>query len=254
MIEKDYIIAFKLVSKIFDKNSVQFYQIFGYTWYEQRGESLSKQEIENNYNRKWYETICQGSKIDYFINNRWRYGTVTKMETVNNNNNNDNDENDKQQQQTTLHILRPRNEVHTRVVRSVLPEQIDKIIYAQECIAPGLTKSIEKLPHMVKFRRELRTGMKCDALDTVHKWYLCTVVDVSLGTNSVLLRSDGWSARYDEWYNRDDPRIQPPLTVATGGKESGGVKGTWGAEDLEPIIEDCEDPNDENIYAVWRVK
>ena len=225
---------------------MRFYQTFGNEWYEQRGESLSKQEIENN--RKWCETICQGSKIDYFINNRWRYGTVTKMETViinNNINSNNNDKNDKQlqPQQIILHIARATN------------QEMDKIIYAQERIAPGLTKSIEKFPHMVKFRRELRTGMKCDALDIVHRWYLCTIVDVSIGTNSVLIRSDGWSGRYDKWYTRDDPRIQPPLTVATGGKESGGIilSTNW-SETLEPVIEDYDDPIDENIYAVWRVK
>ena len=49
---------------------------------------------------------------------------------------------------------------------------------------------------------------------------------------------------------RDDWRCQPYLTQAKGGRESKGVPGT--AEDLEPICEDDNDPDD--VFAVYRGK
>ena len=135
--------------------------------------------------------------------------------------------------------------------------RFDKVIFDSDKlylyqIAPPLTKYIENVPHMLSWRRNLVIGSKCDVVDSVDRWYLSTIVDINKSKNQVLCHFDQWSNRYDTWMSRDDPRIQLPLTVSNGGKLSGGgIKKRW--TDLEPVLEDMEDPDQENIYAVWRV-
>ena len=45
-------------------------------------------------------------------------------------------------------------------------------------------------------------------------------------------------------------KCQPHLTRAKGGRESGGQSGTL--DELEPCCEDDEDPDDDNLYAIFR--
>ena len=124
--------------------------------------------------------------------------------------------------------------------------------YNIKAIAPYMTKVSQHFPHMSKWRKQLKTGDKCDVVDPSHKWYTCTIVDIAPTRNQIMVHFTGWLPKYDEWISRDSPRLQPAFTVAKGGKDSGGVNGEW--KDLEPIIEDLDDPHDENIYAIWRVK
>ena len=76
-------------------------------------------------------------------------------------------------------------------------------------IAKPLTKSVEHIPHMVEWRKHLTADeeadekyRKCDVLDTVRKWYTCIILDENHGANTVHVRFDGWSQRYDEWIGR----------------------------------------------------
>eukprot|EP01083_Nonionella_stella_P070884 189955_1 len=77
-----------------------------------------------------------------------------------------------------------------------------------------------------KWRDDLATNSKVDTLDSVHKWYTSTIIDVDQTSDRIRINYDGWSSRYDEWLGRYDPRIQPHKTRAVGGRESGGIIGS----------------------------
>ena len=76
-----------------------------------------------------------------------------------------------------------------------------------------------------KWREELVTNCKVDAVDSVHKWYFATIIDCDETSDRIRINYDGWSSRYDEWLGRYDPRIQRHKSRAIGGRESGGVIG-----------------------------
>ena len=147
-----------------------------------------------------------------------------------------------------LNMINDHYDDHGSMIKDELHVKNDKT--SCDMIAPVLMKSRMNFPHMSKFRCSLTVGSKCDNVDNVHKWYVSTIMQHNVETNAVLIRNDGWKSKYDEWFPRDSPRIQPPYTVAKGGKETGGVPGQW--TDLEPVIEDEEDPD--NVCAVWRVE
>ena len=69
-------------------------------------------------------------------------------------------------------------------------------------IAKPLTKSMEYLPHMLQWRKDLKVEGKIDCLDSVHKWYTCTILEDDPGANRFKINYDGWSSRYDEWIFR----------------------------------------------------
>ena len=247
--------VYELISKLFDQ-SCQFYHQFGNHFNQKRGHPLSQEEADTESMIEWRKTIDVGSKVDYLFNNRWRHGIIKKINIV-----------------ITDETLTSENfKVHEFQIKphdknifndcekvDVISTNYDyhRFIYSDATrtrIAPPATKSIENRPHMTTFRQELNVGMKCDVKDTVHKWYVCTIIKVNEAKNQVFIHYDGWKEKYNEWIRRDDPRIQPALSVALGGK--GAAYAPHGTIDklLEPIIEDQEDPDDENVYAVWRVK
>ena len=77
-------------------------------------------------------------------------------------------------------------------------------------IAKPLTKSMEHLPHMAEWRRDLKVDSKvdylsrvdCSDIDSVDKWWGCTVLEVDPGSNRIKIHYDGWSSIYDEWISR----------------------------------------------------
>ena len=76
-------------------------------------------------------------------------------------------------------------------------------------IAKPLSKSVEQIPHMTEWRKQLTADKdaeekyrKCDVLDSVRKWYTCTILEESQAMNKLKIRYDGWSQRYDEWVGR----------------------------------------------------
>jgi predicted amino acid dehydrogenase len=71
------------------------------------------------------------------------------------------------------------------------------------------------------WRQELKVGSLIDCLDTVHKWYTGSVVEVK--GEIVKMTFEGWSNRYDEWISRSSERIASYKSIATGGKESNGI-------------------------------
>ncbi len=65
----------------------------------------------------------------------------------------------------------------------------------KEQIAKPLTKSTAFLPKMIKWRRELSNEEgknKCDVLDSVHKWYTCTILEVDPWAIRFKINYDGW--------------------------------------------------------------
>eukprot|EP00743_Colponemidia_sp_Colp-15_P006489 GILK01006986.1.p1 GENE.GILK01006986.1~~GILK01006986.1.p1 ORF type:complete len:398 (+),score=41.54 GILK01006986.1:103-1194(+) len=54
---------------------------------------------------------------------------------------------------------------------------------------------------------------RCDALDTMNKWYPAEVIDINDETNQVFIRywqpshARWWSNRYDEWISKTSPRF-----------------------------------------------
>ena len=88
---------------------------------------------------------------------------------------------------------------------------IDEFTYSADTlckIAPPMTKSMEQLPHMISFRKNLKNGDKCDVVDSVYMWYSGTVVDTDDSKNPIMIHYDGWHNKYDEWIERDSPRLQ----------------------------------------------
>ena len=252
LIKEDDPLACEIIYNVLNPR-MSFYQQFGHDWRQRRGSELSTEETESH--AEWRHSILEGSQVDYLTQNRWKLGTVKSISQK---------PGDGSSKPFHVFEILPdapgafnsnyRNQHRHNSDGSDDWAYTDDFTYCKRTlsqIAPPLSKSIANLPHMCKFRCELKKDDECDVVDSVHKWYLCTVVDVADSRNQIMIHYNGWGTKYDEWISRDDPRLQPPLSVAKGGKESGGVDGQW--SDLEPIIEDADDPDDENIYAVWRV-
>lgn len=54
--------------------------------------------------------------------------------------------------------------------------------------------------------REFEVGQWVDCMDTAHKW-LCAQV-VQINQNRVLIHYDGWSDKWNAWYDKSSPRVQ----------------------------------------------
>ncbi|ETO28198.1 hypothetical protein RFI_08932 [Reticulomyxa filosa] len=115
---------------------------------------------------------------------------------------------------------------------------------------PGsqVTKYHPKLP---KWRKELNQGSQCDCLDSVHKWYTCHVIATDEISDAVRVNYDDWGDKYDEWISREAKTKQEEndqrITIIC----VGGVYGL--TDDLDPTVDDEDDPVDENTFAIYRV-
>ena len=246
--------VYELINRLFDQNC-PFYRQFGNHFNQKRGYPLLQEEADCQSMIEWRKTIDVGLNVDYLFNNRWRHGTIKKIVITN-----ETFENCK------IFEIQPHDNNIFQDCEKVDKngrgggrdyDYFHKFIYndaTRTLIAPAATKSIENIPHMISFRQQLNVGMKCDVVDMVYKWYVCTIIKVNESKNQVFIHYDGWKNKYDEWISKDHPRIQPALSVALGGKEVEKAPSGQCHALLEPIIEDQEDPDDENIYAVWRVK
>ena len=141
--------------------------------------------------------IKQGAYVDYLYHNRWRYGIIQNIETKKDAADNE---------YRSLHIqpqmigMYPTH--RDRELTEEYTEEFTLSATTTKQIAKPLTKSVEHLPKMLKWRHELAEESKCDALDCVNKWYTSQIIEVDHGANRFKVHFDGWSARYDEWIYR----------------------------------------------------
>eukprot|EP01083_Nonionella_stella_P285307 971136_1 len=251
-------------------SSNPFFRHFGHDWRQRRGNELEANEISELI--EWRETeIKESEYVDYLLSNRWRYGIVKKISRKQDGQGNtfqilqvapcmDQMYPTHRQSSHSNHNRNNRNNQHNQHNQHNTSDSDDSFEFTEEFtlsstttgqIAKPLSKSTQFLPNMIKWRRELsiQDGKnKCDVLDSVHKWYTCTILEVDPGANRFKINYDGWSSRYDEFIYRDEMKCQPHKTQAKGGRESQGVQGSL--EDLEPCCEDEEDPDD--VFAVFR--
>ena len=64
------------------------------------------------------------------------------------------------------------------------------------------------------FGHSLVVGSLLDALDTDDKWRLAEVIQAS--SAGVNIHYQGWGTKWDEWVDRDSPRLQPPRSHTVG--------------------------------------
>lgn len=66
-------------------------------------------------------------------------------------------------------------------------------------------------------------GQKLDAKDSINNWCLAVVLQVSPAR--ILVHYEGWSAKWDEWFDLDSPRL------AKAGEYSGGPRSEGDSSD-----------------------
>jgi len=168
----------------------------------------------------WRSKAVFGSWVDVFDNAKWRPAHIVE------------------ESENRFRVSFDGGESATHNERS--GEWIDKDSWR---IAKVHSKS---LPYIEQWRLDLQKGSKCDAIDTVSKWYTVNILDAK--EFIVKINYDGWSSTYDEWVSRTSDRLQALKTMAKGGKESGGVV----MHSKGRVIDDQADPED--ALAVYRGK
>ena len=146
--------------------------------------------------------------MDYLLSNRWIYGEIKKIQS-----------HDNQGGKYRVLYIQPQMEgmyqthrtSHHHSRRHQSQGSDDGYEYTQDFtlspqtlgqIAKPLTKSMEYAPKMLQWRKDLKVNGKCDVLDSVHKWYTCTILEDDPGANRFKINYDGWSSRYDEFIYR----------------------------------------------------
>ena len=179
-----------------------FHRIVCVSKREKRGYELSNEEKEEL--SEWRDTeVVQGAYVDYLFTNRWKYGQIKEI--------------------ISYEHHKTGAKYHRVAIQPQMPDIWPMYDQAQNRhqerftlddntvgqIAKPLTKSVEQMPHMMEWRKLLTADKeadekyrKCDVLDSVRKWYTCTILEESQAMNKFKIRYDGWSQRYDEWVDR----------------------------------------------------
>ena len=209
LIKEDSDLAMQIIYFCMNSSNA-FFRHFGHDFRQRRGSELS--ETEANEQLEWRQNeIAEGKYVDYLLSNRWRYGIIKKIKLVETQN----------QSYKVLHIaplMDGMYPTHRRSNRrhhhSNSLDSDDSNLFTEEFtlspktigqICKPLTKSMLYLPKMMQWRKDLNAedgSNKCDVLDSVHKWYTCTILKVDDGANRFKINYDGWSSRYDEWVFR----------------------------------------------------
>ena len=177
---------------------------------EKRGFELSTDEQEAL--AEWRDTeIEEGAYVDYLFHNRWKYGQIKKI--VSSEDPETGAKYHRMAIQPQMPDIWPMYH-RSRRGRTMQNDQefTENFNLNSKClgqIAKPLTKSVELMPHMMEWRKQLTADeesdekyRKCDVLDSVRKWYTCTILEESQAMNKFKIRYDGWSQRYDEWVCR----------------------------------------------------
>ena len=175
---------------------------------EKRGYELSNEEKEEF--SEWRDTeVVEGAYVDYLFHNRWKYGQIKNIVSS------EDPETGAKYHRMAIQPRMP--DIWPMYHRSRRGPQNDQEFTENfhlnsKClgqIAKPLTKSVEQMPHMMEWRKLLTADKeadekyrKCDVLDSVRKWYTCTILEESQAMNKFKIRYDGWSQRYDEWVDR----------------------------------------------------
>ena len=172
---------------------------------ERRGCSLSAEEADGL--KEWRKTdIKEGHFVDYLRGCRWRYGVIKEMESK---------QDQKGNEWKVLHIQPQMEGMYHSYTdnerRDVFTEEFQLNQDTLRQIARPLTKSVERMPHILVWRKKLTLPhseegddipddqKKCDVLDYAHKWYTATILETDPGANRLKIRYDGWPAEYDAW-------------------------------------------------------
>lgn len=113
-------------------------------------------------------------------------------------------------------------------------------------ILPFRRRSFEKV--LEPWRLDLKISSKCDVIDGINKWYTATILEYRERDDCFLFNYDGWTHKYDEWISRSSYRLAPFLSIARGGKNTGGVK----MESLELYLKSESETSDD--CAIFRGK
>ena len=131
---------------------------------------------------------------------------------------------EEKKEERTVYPIVKMNDVDENVCTSIIFSILnsDSTFYRQ-CLHSdyiSLIRPSNDQLHMSNWRRKLNKNSKLDCMDFQNYWYSCTVLKLNGKTNQVLVSYDDWGNKWDEWITRDNPRLQPHLSVSQGGKKA----------------------------------
>eukprot|EP01083_Nonionella_stella_P096239 270468_1 len=207
--------VFYALQQIFHRSS-HFYEAASEIEAHDSNEVVLTQEQEAEL-AEWRASLRAEQYIDIFCHGEW---TIGKIETV-----------------STSDMLKVWT---TRRASHENPEYV-RTLSAK--IAPLKSHTFDSLE---KWRVDLDTGTVLDCRDNVSKWYTSTVWQVNNDNWTVIIHFDGWGEKFDEEFSRSSPDLAPFRSIATGGRETGGVL----CPHSELPVADRDDPED--VFAVQR--
>ena len=177
-----------------------FYHCFGLDHRQNRGSKLTKFEARSL--KHWRDhCINVGQYVDYLIDNRWQYGVITNIKEIINSN------------KEKFHVLVLKRQLQQTDNDSTETSFVEDTFKYQENlthrqICQPFTKSVQYLPHMLNWRKNLSINSKCDLLlyppdscSETAKWIRCVVTQVDQFSNRIRVKHelseiDKWKLRY----------------------------------------------------------